>query len=321
MNSDPFFNSESLTEESFGRQWLQQLTAWRRLLAQCGRKPSRKHVHALRVVTLRLQALLVFWLQTHKHDAAAHAARRWNKQATRLRDALQPARSAEVCLSKFAELRRHTVNGAVRSVNGFAPGADCARQIAELQRRFTQQRRVAEKELVEEIDSRRERLERRSEEIENEMAGPVVQDGTVGAEGLRERIAGLAAEFPSLSEDCLHEYRKRIKNLRYLAEFFAASDPRTAQQADDLRRMQTVIGEWRDWQLLAKKARRMLKDEESALPDLLAALETKALRRAVRSCGRLQERLLQAGADTQSQQKRPVQAVRVEDVRSERQRA
>jgi CHAD domain-containing protein len=321
MNSDPFFNSESPTEESFGRQWLQQLTAWRRLLAQCGRKPSRKRVHALRVVTLRLQALLEFWLQAHKHDAAAHAAKRWNKQAAKLRDALQPARSVEVCLSKFAELRRHAVNGAVRSVNGFASGPDCVRQIAEFERRFGQQRRVAEKELVEEIASRRARLERRSEEIENEMAGPIAQGETAVAAELQERIAGLAAEFPALSEDCLHEYRKRIKNLRYLAEFFAASDPRAAQQADDLRRMQTVIGEWRDWQLLAKKARRMLKDEGSALPELLEALKTKALRRAVRGCRRLQERLLQAGATAHVQRKKPVQAVAVESERGERQRA
>ena len=322
MNSDHFFNSEGPTEESLRRQWLEQLTAWRRLLAQCGRKPGRKRVHGLRVVTLRLQALLEFRLETHKHDSAVHAARRWNKQAAKLRDALQPARSAEVCLSKFAGLRRQVVTEDGR-------GVICLRQIAELERLFARQREAAEKELVGEIGSRRARLERWSKEIENEMAAPaahpVAHSETAGAEVVRERVVELAAEFPALSADCLHAYRKRIKNLRYLAEFFAVSDPHVAHEAEGqarvLGRMQAVIGEWRDWQLLAKKARRMLRGGESALPDLLAAMEAKALRRAVRDCRRLQERLLQAGAAAQAQRKKPVQAVRVEREWGERQRA
>jgi CHAD domain-containing protein len=311
MNRASLFLIDRTPDETFRRQWQQQLAGWQELLALCGKKPGRKRVHGLRTATLRVQALLEFWLGTHEHEPAAHAVKRWNKQAAKLRRALQPARSAEVCRGKVAGLRAALLR--TRGVDGAAPGPDCMRQIRELERRFARQCDSAEKELVEKIDGRRERLERWGKEIAKSIAAPVVSGGVSGAEVVRERIKGLAAEFPTLSAECLHEYRRRIKNLRYLAEFLSASDPRAERQASILGRIQTAVGEWRDWQMLAQEAQKRFEGEESVLADLLAAREAKTLERALRLCRRSRERLLEAGDVELMPPKKPVQSVRPGD--------
>lgn len=271
--------------ESFQQQWLQ----WRALLARCSRKPSRKRVHDLRVATLRLQALLEFWLQKHAHDPAANAVKRWNRQANKLRHSLQCARSAEVYSRKLAWLSKQEVAG---SGKGPVLSADCRRQVAKLERRFAEQRKRAEKKLVEEIGSRCAQLERWGKKIENAIASPTERNAVRGDEVVREQAARLKDEFPVLAVDCLHEYRKRVKNMHYLAEFFADGDPRSAQQAKVLSSMQAAIGEWRDWNLLTQEARSVLKDKESELHGLLAEQEEKSLRKALRWCRRLMARLL-----------------------------
>jgi CHAD domain-containing protein len=300
-------------QEALQRQWRQQLAAWRRLLARCGGKPGHKRVHELRVATLRLEALLEMWLGGNEGNAAARAARRWNKQAARLRRVLQPARSAAVYLGKLAWLRKQGITkGASRQVY--------LRQIAVLERKFVKRRQAAEEELVEEIHNRRARLERWNKGIEDAIPAPVAWGDASGAEAVREHVNGLAAEFPVLSADCLHTYRKRIKKLHYMADFFAADDPHIARQAELLGRMQTVIGEWRDWQLLAQKACRVFKDREGGLSKLLAELEAKSLRKALRDCRRLQEGLLQENAAENPLRKKPVQAVGLENEHGEKQR-
>jgi hypothetical protein len=307
MNRGSLFLVDRRPDELFERQWRQQLAAWRQLLAQCGKKPSRKRIHGLRVATLRLQALLCFWMGTHENDPAVHAVKRWNKQAATLRKLLQPVRTAEVRLSKLAEFRKQIVVG-----SGPAPGPDFVRQISKLERGFTRHHDIVEKELVEEIGDRRKRLERWGKEIADTIDTPATLGGVSGAEVVREGIVNLEGEFPVLSADCLHAYRKRIKSLRYLAEFFAVGDLQAAEQARVLGEMQTVIGEWRDWDSLAKKARRMLKDEERALPDMLAALAARARRRALWICRRSQERLLHPSAAEPRQRKKPVRSARTE---------
>jgi CHAD domain-containing protein len=315
MNSGSFSLADGHADESFQRQWQQQLDAWRRLLAQCGKKPSRKRVHGLRVGTLRIQALLEFWQGTHGCDPAADAVKGWSRQAKKLRKALQPVRSAEVYLGQLA--------GLGKKLDGAGTGPDCAREISALERRFVRRRKAAVKEVIEAIGDRGARLERWGKEIGDAVREPVAEDA--GAAGVREQIAGLRDEFPALTADCLHAFRKRVKNLRYLAEFVAERDAHVAQWAKELAKMQGVIGEWRDWQLLAEEARGILK-KKSVLPDRLAELEAKALRRALRLCRRWQMRLgehdlAERDGAEEAQRKKIVRAVPIENGLSERQRA
>lgn len=315
MNSGSHSLIPGCVDGAFQRQWRQQLAAWRRLLARCGRKAGRKRVHKLRVATLRLEALLEFWLRGNEGDPGARAVKHWSKQAVRLRRALQPARSAAVYLGKLAWLRGQESAG----------GQDCLRQIDRLELRFEKRRRSAEKKLMEEIGKRRARLERWSERIEETIPAPVAGEETAGAEVVRELVAGLVAEFPILSEDCLHAYRKGIKKVHYLAEFFAAGDARAVRQAEALGKIQAAIGEWRDWQLLAGKAGRVFKDREGGLPGLLTGLETESLRKALHCSRHFTAQLLEDRADVirsgRSSRKMPVQSAGLPSTTERRKRA
>src|ERR1700733_8453482 len=83
-----------------------RVAPWVELLARCGSKPTRKRVHALRVVTLRLQAELerdVSELPRASHQAQAML--QFSKQAEKLRQALGPAREIDVWIGKLHGLR------------------------------------------------------------------------------------------------------------------------------------------------------------------------------------------------------------------------
>ena len=121
---------------------------------------------------------------------------------------------------------------------------------------------------------------------------PVPETESPGADLILQQAKHLAKEFQSRTADNLHEYRRHIKNLRYLAEFLAVRDPHTAHQAKALTKIQSAIGEWRDWHLLTLEARHTLKAPESALTNQLAATEAKALRKALDTSRRATTQLL-----------------------------
>lgn len=273
----------------------QQLETWRQLLAQCGRKPSRRRAHALRVVTLRLESELEFWLRSQDSAAPpARLAQRWCELGNKLRRALGPVRETDVFLAKLASLR----DNASRTKTGSqpAPTRSCLRQIASLERRLARKRQTAARKLVVKIEDRRKRLDHSTEELETVLASSISQSRALYVTAIYDLFASLAAEFPTLDEHNLHAFRKRTKQLRYLAEVSALADPKAKQQAAALTKMQTAAGEWRDWQVLAKEAQRVLHGHGKA-KDLHPLLETqanKSLSQALALCRRSTAQLLKS---------------------------
>ena len=277
-----------------------QVAAWRQLLARCGRKPTRKRVHSLRVATLRLQAELEFGLRTQGPDTPlARVAKRWTKQAEKLRRSLSLARETDVYLQKLTGLR-----ASLAGPGGCQPHSnrDCLRQADELERKLKQSRRTAEKRLIAAVKSRSARLDQIGKELEA-APEPLIAPVQAGrAESVLELFAVLAAEYPDLDASSLHEYRKRIKTVRYLAEFFTPADPLAGRLAATLRRMQSAIGEWHDWQAMAKMADRRLKghDRTNSLAELLETLAGESLEKALDLCRRSTARLLKWGGQNVS---------------------
>jgi CHAD domain-containing protein len=263
-----------------------QLTfkSWRTLLDECSRKPSRKHVHLLRVATLRLQAQLDHKHETHNAaNSGARTAKRWNKHAEKLRDSLSAVREIDVFRDKLCVLR-----GTLDAPSGYSPRSSraCSRQIEELDVWLERGRKIAGKMLVADLKHRKERLERLSVELETTQAFgysllPVSSPADV-FKMFREAIAG----FPKLDADCLHDFRKQIKNVRYLAELFAEADQQTAHLATALKTMQGAIGEWHDWQELAELASRQLRRRHKGgvLTRLLETLSEESLQTALECC-------------------------------------
>src|ERR1700719_1045519 len=84
----------------------ERLEEWVKLAGRCGRKPTRKRVHALRVVTLRLQAELEMDLaEIPRASHQAQAILKFNKQGERLRKVLGPVREVDVWIAKLQGLR------------------------------------------------------------------------------------------------------------------------------------------------------------------------------------------------------------------------
>jgi CHAD domain-containing protein len=265
----------------------QRMQAWRQILAQCARKPVRKSVHGLRVATLRLQSAVEFWLsEQHDDEPGSRAARRWQRQAKKLRRALGPVRQEDVSLAKLKRVRAWA--DPVDDGHPVFP-RESLRTLDEMERSAKRRRAMAARKLAAEIERRGKRLIRLSQKVESAMGSfaPTAQSGTT--DRVTAWIAALAADFPVLNADNLHDFRKRIKKIRYLAEIFASSDAEAARQSASLKRMMGALGEWHDWQVLAQQA------SDSAHSDAatyLYAQANRSLGQALKLCRHSIARLL-----------------------------
>lgn len=272
--------------------WAGRLEAWRAALESCRKKPSRKRVHGLRVATLRLQAELERWLaEAGTEDPADEALQRWMREACRLREALKPAREADVQLEMLAGLqnaddaRRQTVPVWSRT---------CRQQAKEMAEHLKGQRKEAARRLAKALEARHGRLTRRCDELEMALGNAMAKRAEPTADEVSRQFARMMEEFAELSAGNLHAFRNQVKRVRYAAEQAAASDAPAPRQAACLRRIQTAAGEWHDWQALAKRARHMLgkRDAGDGLATVLEMLEGAALKKALSYCRRTTARLM-----------------------------
>ena len=270
--------------------WHQQLAAWRTFLAQCARKPSRRSIHALRSLTLRLQVGLEYSLRRRAaNSAAARAFQHWSKEGKKLRKALAPVRNADVHLARLDSLRR--AGEASKGEKKLSPR--CIREIDKLEDRLRRQREAGINKLRSAIDARGKRLNRFSKELEAALTPHMPSKAHSTAPEALRIFAKLTSELPNLDAGNLHEYRKRLKQARYLVEITAASDPLAKRLAASFRRIHYAAGEWHDWQELLSKAERILPGhgEKDGLIPVLESLAKKALRRALGQCRRTAARL------------------------------
>lgn len=272
---------------------IDRLAEWRKLLEECGHKPTRKRVHALRVVTLRLQAEFEHDLADLPHAShQAQAILRFGKQAEKLRGALGPVRELDVWIGKLRGLR-----ALLSQRTDYVPRSthENIRGIERLEDRIKRKRQSAEKKLVAEIEKRGTRLVKAAEEIESALAEYVFGNEPGIAEELVASFRAVRAEFPSLDEANLHEFRKRIKRVRYLAEIRAAADPTIGQIATQMKKLQSAIGEWHDWQALAHEARGGHHAKSKALAELLETVARESFETALSTVNGVTGRMLGEG--------------------------
>lgn len=297
MNSGTF-PEEGPSDPGAQVEFRRQLKAWRHLLAHCGRKPGRKYVHDLRVATLRIQAALEYWSCREQAGewTAAGDARRWRRQGKKLRRALGPVRQADVSLSKLQRVRSWA-DPAADGTPAF-PG-ECLGAIEKLVCAVKRKRESAARQLTAEIKQRRKRLYRLSRKLETALERFVPTVETAVADKIQAQIAGAAARFPALDSENLHEFRKRVKKIRYLAEAFAPVDTAAAHQAALLKRMTGAIGEWHDWQALTEEAAHADRGNAAmaAAAEFLQAQAGRSYAHAQMLCSRSMARLLKAAAD------------------------
>jgi len=273
-------------------EWRQRLEAWRNLLAQCARKPSRKSVHVLRSLTLRLQVGLEHSLQEQAADrTVARAFQRWGKGGKKLRKALEPVRDADVYMARLDSLR-DTVGGASEGETPLSPRCIC--EIDKFENRLKRRRQAGIDKLMAVLDAQSKRLNRLSKELEAALAPQMRSSVPSTAQAALRIFAELNSELPNLNAANLHAYRKRLKPALYLAQISATSDPLARRLAAAFRQIHVAVGEWHDWQSLALEAGRVLRGhgKQDGLVPVLEALEEKALHRALGQCRRSAARYL-----------------------------
>lgn len=256
-----------------------RLAAWRELLVLCGRKATRKHVHALRVVTLRLQAELERDLADLPR--ASHQAQtilRFGKQAEKLRRALGPVRELDVWIGKLRGLRV-----SLSETEDYVPRSayDCISAIDRLEIRLTKKRRTAEKQLIAQIEKLHGSLFKASEKVEGELSDLIFGEDAGIAEALVARFRAIYADFPRFDEQNLHEFRKSIKPVRYLAEIHAGANRACAQIARQVKKAQSAIGEWHDWQELGREAHHGNHAKTKPLAELLDTVSAESFETAL----------------------------------------
>ena len=199
-----------------------RLDAWLELLARCGSKPTRKRVHALRVSTLRLQAEVERDVSELPHAShQAQAMLQFGKKAEKLRQELGPVREIDVWIGKLRGLRT-----SISKPGEYMPLSmqECLRGIDRFEDQLQRRRRTAGKKLVEAIEKMRDRFVKAAEKLEAAPEDRRVADATGIAKELIEHFRRVRAEFPVFDEANLHDFRKRIKTVRYLAEMHAGAE-------------------------------------------------------------------------------------------------
>lgn len=282
----------------------ERVDSWRELLERCGRKPTRKRVHALRVVTLRIQAEVedeLNELPRASHEAQAMV--RFAKLAEKLRDALGSVRELDVWIGKLRGLR-DSLSGSMAYVP--RSSRETGRQLERLEKRLTKKRERAGARLAEKIQSRQEDLLSAAQELEKSIADRIDTDEGRAPKLLNE-FAAIAAVFPAFDEGNLHEFRKRIKKVRYVAEIHQ-SDSGCARIAVRMKKAQGAIGEWHDWQVLARTAGHGKHAKDVEALELLSSLTAEAYDVAIATCDDVLRRmtgLLQSHDGVQVKRKGP----------------
>jgi CHAD domain-containing protein len=273
----------------------QRVAAWLELLARCGSKPTRKRVHALRVVTLRLQAELerdVSELPRASHQAQAML--QFSKQAEKLRQALGPVREIDVWIGKLHGLRK-----SLSASEEYVPRSmqECLRGIDRLEDRLQRKRRSAGKKLAAAIEKKKDRFVDAAEKLEATPEDPKLSDPAGIAEELAVDFRRVQAEFSALDEANLHEFRKRVKTVRYLAEMHAGADRKCARIATQMKKLQGAIGEWHDWQALAFETRHMEHAWSKPLAELLESVSKETFDTALETAHNVTARMFGEGAE------------------------
>jgi CHAD domain-containing protein len=194
------------------------------------------------------------------------------------------------------------LRGTLDAPSGYSPRSSraCSRQIEELEVWLERERKIAAKKLVADLKHRQERLESLSVELETTQALGYSLLPVLSSSDVFKMYGEAIADFPNLDADCLHDFRKRIKNVRYLAELFAETDQQTAHLATALKTMQGAIGEWHDWQELAQLASRQFRKRHKVgvLTRLLETLSEESLQKALECCQSENAQLDSGIADT-----------------------
>jgi CHAD domain-containing protein len=226
-----------------------------RALAACREHSGKKTVHDLRISARRMEALL------HKVEEDFPDADLLHPPGNALAEGIKTIRAIRrlAGLVRDPDVHRTLLqNLKEEAMSKSSPGEmeELYRECDLLDQHFRQER----KRFANKLRSRLAKDERRLEHDLEALAKSLKILNQKAPSPLTTAKRWVAREISRMEkpeEANLHEYRKRTKEARYLAEL--QQDSVTAQRlAQRLQKIQNLIGAWRDWELLIDNATAVL---------------------------------------------------------------
>jgi CHAD domain-containing protein len=245
-------------------------------VVSCRVESTEKTVHAVRTGSRRLEALLGKALEDHRGATGLHRESKGAlKQLGKIRKMAGSVRDPDVQRKLLAEITEE-LSARKAAVVREAMAEESERLDDYLKRR----RQRGADALRVGLTKRELKVERALERTVVEMKG-LTADAPSPLVTAREWTRRSAAKLGELNEGNLHDFRKRTKAARYVAELQKESLA-AKRFAAELHRVQDSIGQWHDWELLSQLAEEVL-GKESAMVNALTKKRDRALGVAVRS--------------------------------------
>jgi CHAD domain-containing protein len=236
--------------------------AFAEAIVRCRAESDEKSVHAVRTGTRRLEALLRKVLEDHRRAAGLHReGEKGLKQLNVIRKLAGSVRDLDVQRELVEEVRE-----AMSARRPAAVREEIAKEYERLDGYLKRRRRRKGDALREGLTKSELKVERAIERTASELARLSAASTTPLATALAWRRRS-DLEMRRLDVGNLHEYRKRTKAARYVAELQKTSAA-AKRLAAELRGVQDAIGTWHDWDLLAELAKEVLGDEAAMVGGL-----------------------------------------------------
>jgi CHAD domain-containing protein len=249
----------------------------RKSLKSLPRDPPAEEVHDLRIRTRRVEAVA----------AALRLGRK--KRTRRLLKAIQPVRKAagevrdmDVLVGNATTLAgRHRDEAVLRLLEHL--GELRVKSARELEETIAGQRKDACRGLK---DLSRQIGKRFSHKHGGVIAGPPDAQEGDAAEPLMQELR----QWPKLSEENLHPFRIKIKELRYVLQL---AEDANSKFVSALGKVKDQIGDWHDWVELRKIAEEVLDEQDShGALETIEAICANKLRRCLATANRLRAHYL-----------------------------
>ena len=264
------------------------LRQMRKLLKRMAEDPAPEQVHRLRTRARRIEAIA-----GALGAVDAPATKRLLKAIKPLRKAAGSVRDRDVLAANLlgmprAESRESLVKleehlGATRKAN-----ADRLTAVIDRQRKKTRRALKSYGCMLEAAAAGKKPVQREAAQT---------TDSKIGSASRAERLTNDLARWPALNHRNLHDFRLKVKELRYVLQMCPGADQRFVQA---LGKVKDQIGEWHDWEQLLAIARAALDARaDRELLQLIEAASRRKFTQALDGANTLRQNFLSGSAQEQ----------------------
>jgi CHAD domain-containing protein len=232
----------------------------RKVLKRLPDDPSTKEVHSLRTQTRRLEAIVDALMLDHKKRT-----RKLLKTVTPVRKVAGDVRDMDVLVGNVLSLSKDRDDDSL------------VRLVEHLGELRIESARGLRRTVAEKRKDARQNLKQYSKLVECQFRGK--KPSVTSAAAAPAQLIAELANWPDLNVENIHPFRIKVKHLRYMLQLSPTVD---AQAVEALGKVKDEVGDWHDWQELAKIAKQVLDpDKDRAALKRIEEIGNKKLKGAL----------------------------------------